>query len=269
LFDDNLEVIFVHDIQDQSTAAELHAMVARYKFANYQFFEDQYGGPGAARNAGLRISRGQWIIFWDSDDYVFTKEYFEVIKDIGPEVNLIIGNYEVYDVRRGSSVVHLLSESKPLVSLAMNPGIWRMIFRRSAIEDIEFPNLRMAEDQVFICRFLSRSPKIFYTEKVFYRYFIGNESQLTRNTAALKDLSEASKLTLDVLRNPKSSNSTFTAILYERQIITGIKNGAFRTKVSQLVNQVLAFISLRPSQALLIARALTYILSDSTRGSHR
>jgi glycosyltransferase involved in cell wall biosynthesis len=266
---ERIETIFVHDIADEATIHELREIIEESKFSNCKVLEGNFGGPGSARNAGISQCKSEWITFWDSDDFVFVNEYLSSIQNLDSTINLLVGNYEIHDIRNGSTITRLLPTSDPLTSLAMNPGIWRMVFRRDAIGNIQFPNLQMAEDQVFICRFLSQNPKIIYTDRVLYRYFIGNQSQLTRNTAALKDLSEASKLTLDVLGNSKNSNSTFTAILFERQIITGIKNGVFRTKVSQLVNQVLAFISLRPSKVLLIARALKFILSDSTRGSHR
>lgn len=266
---ERIETIFVHDIADEATIHELREIIEKSKFSNCKVLEGNFGGPGSARNAGISHCKSEWITFWDSDDFVYVNEYLTSIQNLDSTIDLLVGNYEIHDIRNSSTITRLLPTSDPLTSLAMNPGIWRMVFRRDAIGNIQFPNLQMAEDQVFICRFLSQNPKIIFTDRVLYRYFIGNESQLTRNTAALKDLSEASKLTLDVLGNSKNSNSTFTAILFERQIITGIKNGVFRTKVSQLVNQVLAFISLRPSKVLLIPRALKFILSDSTRGSHR
>jgi glycosyltransferase involved in cell wall biosynthesis len=266
---EKMQVIFVYDNIDLATSSELKQIVLKSGFSNYQIIDGTFGGPGAARNRGVSECVGQWISFWDSDDFVSTTEYLRAIEKVDESTDLLVGNYEVYDLRSNSITFQLLPAQDQLKRVALNPGIWRMIFRRSAIGDTQFPNLRMAEDQVFICRFLSQNPRIEYSEKVLYRYFIGNDLQLTRNPNALTDLSSASKLTLKVFRNSKEAISDFSAILFERQVITGIKNGKLKTKIALLGVQFLALIIVGPSKISYLVKALAFISSNSTRGSHR
>ena len=97
---EKLEIIFVHDISDQGTSNQLKEMIANSKFTNCQLIEGNFGSPGAARNRGLLECKGKWISFWDSDDFVYVDAYLELLINVDPDVDLLVGNYEVCDICR-------------------------------------------------------------------------------------------------------------------------------------------------------------------------
>ena len=59
------------------------------------------------------------------------------------------------------------------------PGIWRMIFNKSTIQSIRFPNQRIGEDVIFLTRIRFDKINKVYSENVVYKYFIGDNSHLS------------------------------------------------------------------------------------------
>ena len=68
------EVICVNDGSPDGSAA----ILAEYERKHPEVFKvitQENRGSGAARNAGLKVARGEWVGFLDSDDYVIDKGY--------------------------------------------------------------------------------------------------------------------------------------------------------------------------------------------------
>lgn len=70
----NLEVILVDDGSTDSSAAMCDNYAERYDLV--RVIHKQNEGAGAARNDGLALSKGKYIVFVDSDDYI-GKKYIE------------------------------------------------------------------------------------------------------------------------------------------------------------------------------------------------
>lgn len=59
----NLEVLVVDDGSDDETASIIQSFGARV-----QYLRQESQGPSAARNAALKIARGEMVAFLDADD---------------------------------------------------------------------------------------------------------------------------------------------------------------------------------------------------------
>ncbi len=68
-FEQNIEVIAVDDGSTDESAEIVARWQARYP-DNIRLIRKDNGGPGSARNAGLRFAAGDWITFTDPDDFV-------------------------------------------------------------------------------------------------------------------------------------------------------------------------------------------------------
>ena len=64
----NLEIICVNDGSTDSSGA----IVQEYARKDYRirYFEQENQGGGVARNTGLKKARGEWVLIFDSDDYM-------------------------------------------------------------------------------------------------------------------------------------------------------------------------------------------------------
>jgi glycosyltransferase involved in cell wall biosynthesis len=227
----SIEVILVHDQTFLDVGTELKELVQKINSSKVNLIQGVFGNPGSARNAGLEIATGDWVGFWDSDDSPNIKNVFEAIKISQQYDEILVGNFSVFDVKTMEQRLPTKRVSE-INSVAMNPGIWRMVFRRFTIADLRFPSLRMGEDQVFLSHLNFATKKLRFFESIFYQYNLGNTSQLTKSKLALKDLPLASVLILDHAKRAQRRQSLFDLQLVFRQQITIIKNGDLRLKCS-------------------------------------
>ncbi len=63
-----LELIVVNDGSTDETAATLAGLVAKPQPVSLRILCQDNAGPGAARNAGVAVARGEFLAFLDSDD---------------------------------------------------------------------------------------------------------------------------------------------------------------------------------------------------------
>ena len=67
---DSYEVIFIDDFSPDNTSQ----IIKNYKEKKFRIFKLKKNlGPAAARNFGIKKSRGKYICFLDSDDWWFDK----------------------------------------------------------------------------------------------------------------------------------------------------------------------------------------------------
>jgi hypothetical protein len=103
-----------------------------------------------------------------------------------------------------------------LLQVPKNLGLWRMIFRREFLSEIEFPELQMAEDQVFFGKVLTNSPKIQFVKNALYTYVQGHQGQITRSREALLQTPQAIRqlqVTIPNIGNPMRKTSVMLMIM--------------------------------------------------------
>ncbi len=224
-----IEVILVHDVQDDMTGVEIAAKFKEINHSKLKFLEGKFKSPGLARNKGISESTGKWIAFWDADDVPnpqAAKSLVELSQDQSA-VQLIVGSYEV---RSPSGQTFIDARHGDINGIAVNPGIWRMIFKRGLMEGRSFSNSKMGEDQEFIASLDPWDLNVKYSEIALYRYYFGGDYQLTSDGSNLRDLVNVTKRLLNRLEIGNSKANTFIATLIIRQIITGLSRSGPKVK---------------------------------------
>ena len=231
-----VEAILVHDVQDKATSVELHEIQTEANSEGLQLIEGNYGSPGAARNMGIKVSTGQWVMFWDGDD---VGEIENVLHEIATQaINSLDAIVFQYDIRQigimaNDYVVNRNTETLNMISTAVNPGLWRICFNGDLVRKFQFLEISMAEDQMFLVSIDFSNLRIYYSKRLAYHYYRGRSGQLTRNPKAIKDLA----VTIQELKSQMSFKpSYFIAILLIRQSITAIKRGRNQLKFAGLVS---------------------------------
>jgi glycosyltransferase involved in cell wall biosynthesis len=152
-----LEVILVLDSDDESVRKSVQEIAALGSKKNVQVLVSQYRNPGSTRDIGLRASTGEWVCFWDADDLPEVSNVWSSVENReNQEADIIVGNYRSVDFETKNEAEYRLGTHDPLMNLYLNPGLWRMVFKRKLLANISFPGLRMGEDQVFIFRSIDR-----------------------------------------------------------------------------------------------------------------
>ena len=217
----NLPVSFilVHDGLDEVTNKEVSDLAASYKA---KYLNLVVNSPGLARNYGLQHADSEWVAFWDSDDIGLVEEAISSIHNSPLNTDFILAGYSQMSQR--TKIVNQVSTPIGNFSMAMiNPGIWRFIFRRSAIVNTNFPPYRMGEDQVFLARLLINESLVYFSDKNVYLYVDGEGGQLTKDKKAVSEI----LLAIDEITQIITHNSrqySYLRVMRTRMITTALKH---------------------------------------------
>jgi len=258
-----IQVLIIHDKRDLATGEQLATLIRQLNTEFIEVIEGNYGNPGTARNQGITRANGKWITFWDSDDSPFVESVMSEIETIPNSIEIIVGSFRKVDENKG--VISNWDKPRNLQDIAMNPGVWRMIFRTSSIESSRFPGLLMAEDQVFLSKIRIAERRMKFTSSEFYTYFVGNSTQLTKSKLALADLPRAM---LEIgTRNSQVSNHQlkFDMFLIARQFITTLRKATKEIKIAAIV----AILRIGKSNSLIssvyLTQSVIYIFAGKAR----
>lgn len=222
------KVILVHDKKDDQTERELNDFIKTTSDKNLRLFSGYFGGPGLARNEGLKNTRTSWLCFFDADDKPNLENIENYMKTITNETDMVVGQYEIRDVLQNGKKVKS-SNTRNMTELMINPGLWRILFNKSFTKQNKFPALKMGEDQIYLVNLDLSNADINYSQKTFYQYYANQEMQLTQNQKALDDLRYSTKILKDSIKSSKHLDMLY--ILYIRQCISGIMRAGYMTKI--------------------------------------
>ncbi len=139
---DKFEVILVND----GSKEDFSKIIKKFKdFNNFKYFKlKKNNGPGIARNYGISRSRGKYIYFLDSDDYIkknTLKKFNTIIKK--NSIDLICNNFEVKNlynkkIKNYRFDLHLFNETKKKIinyylELSIIPQVISNLIRKEII----------------------------------------------------------------------------------------------------------------------------------------
>ena len=186
----NFEIICVND---GSTDNTLNILKKYEKKDERIKIINQYNkGAAVARNIGMKNSKGEYLIFLDSDDIfeiTMIEELYAKIKGNNAEIVICnseyfytMNNKNIYDEKKYSvfenNIKNNIFSSFDIKKDFFNFFIWwpwDKIFKKKYIENlgINFQNLKSSEDLIFICSAVISSKKILILDKVLIKHRIG------------------------------------------------------------------------------------------------
>jgi len=138
--------------------------------------EQSHSGAGAARNTGLDIARGDYLLFLDADD-LFETQMFETMYDeaVKWDADTVMCSYT--ETNEWDKTTHtnkgfdhgLMPDNRVLNPSAMPMFLasfigapWNKLFRRKMIEDhgLRFSNTRIMNDEFFVTAAMTSSKKL-------------------------------------------------------------------------------------------------------------
>lgn len=197
-------------MQDNETSIELQSLIGSFsKKVNIELIEGFFGSPGVARNAGLESAKGEWITFWDSDDYPDVLATLSELQNARREDKVIVTRFRNINTNTGAFLESKnfgRSVNKNLAVLCSEIGLWRILFHRSEIQAQRFENLTMGEDALFLSKFGSDILQFRFSNSICYNYYSGDSRQLTaqyeirtRNTLAREKMNRSNPTAAEIL----------------------------------------------------------------------
>jgi glycosyltransferase involved in cell wall biosynthesis len=222
----DIQVVIVHDFRDSETERQLISILESLNSPKIIFLSGTYGSPGAARNAGLDHVATNFVCFWDSDDLPIPQSIISNLEKCSEDYDVLVGQYvRCSNLPLEKNSVSSLDSS--FQDIAMNPGLWRMVFRQDFIASLSFKTMRMGEDQLFIAEVMSLQPRLSFTNTLFYKYFVGHPGQLTRSRDAIIELNDAFR-EISILRKETSGREfEFNSIMISKMSFTLMKFAIF------------------------------------------
>lgn len=186
----DVEIILIDDGSTDKSGAICEAAAKKNKNIRVIHQKKNFG-VARSRNAGIGAAVGEYIIFVDSDDYLFGGCLEKIAKLIKTKAgtDLIIGKFKCVPEKGGGySLDHnydktAFSGNKPdrvvahinvinRTGEAFSGVCWRYIIRRSFVKKnkIYFLPLKVHEDQVFAARVLCLAKSIALYNDLFYCY---------------------------------------------------------------------------------------------------
>lgn len=156
-------------------------------FKNIQLVDKENGGLSSARNLGISLAKGDYILFVDSDDCIFAEELLKMLDIIAVNnVDILRGEYIRSD-GNSSPFTHLRTPyaSKILDIQSLYTHVlygenytWLFIFRRDYIlkNNLRYTDELYYEDADFVRKLLMKSGSVMYCNIPFYYYRINPES---------------------------------------------------------------------------------------------
>lgn len=182
-FTEEYELILVNDGSEDHSEDIINKKIEEFGTDKIIKVNQKNGGQGKARNAGVRIARGEFVTFVDSDDYIdkeMLKDLYE--KAVQEKADLVICDYieEIGEnkVYRKSLYKELEDINKEYILTVAGPC--SKLIKRSLIEenDLYFPENMIYEDLAVMPTFGAFADKIVYIKKPYYYYYIRSNSSM-------------------------------------------------------------------------------------------
>lgn len=254
----NLQVVLVHDIQDTDTSGEIQQLAHANPSVHLHLIEGHFGSPGATRNQGIKEVAGEWVAFWDSDDQPSVENFLEMVRLAeGEKADVAIGDF----LRQVHPIVEsdYMTRARPinLDTVYRDPGLWRFAFRATKLNGLIFKDFLIGEDLIFLLESAYFSKKIFFFEKIVYRYSVNLPGQATSSFRALNDYSR----TLEYL-GPKlnTSDSILFLVTYLKLLAGSLKHIGLRANL-KLILKITRTIAFKPSMWSDFVKASRLLLS--------
>ena len=194
----HLEIIVVDDGSTDSTGGICDAFAALDR--RIRVIHKENGGLSDARNAGLKVAKGEYIGFLDGDDYAHPLmmegmlralvladaqlaviRYLEV-EDAEEEDVFADDNRKIEKVMKRTTLLsgeeamerYLLSDGKTIIY----NSVWSKLFHKSIVEGLRFPVGKNSEDILYTTKALMKSKRVAYIDTPLYAYVVDREGSI-------------------------------------------------------------------------------------------
>ena len=202
------------------------------KDSRFNIVHQDNKGVSVARNTGLNIAKGEWISFIDSDDYIESQTYEELLQEINNNEIGIIQYGCIMENESGKVIKTRLFTQKQFTIPSQfdyfEPSNCYKLIRRKIINDNNIcfrEDITLSEDRLFAfeCYLYSyaNNYKCFYFQKSFYHYIQHSRSS-THNMSEINIQHEIQAINIMECKASelKICGNDYDNFIQEQKIIT-------------------------------------------------
>ena len=177
----NLEIIVVDDGSTDNSLEICHSYAAEDK--RIKVIHQENAGVSAARNVGLRIMTGKYVLFVDSDDRIKQNmvEILVKVLDENSKIDAVFCGYKEFDDETGEIIKEVAPSNLKQVNRdegvaeifgEYSTMLWNKMFRCLIIDKLDLfdVTLKIGEDELWMVDVLKRANNIMLIGTPLYYY---------------------------------------------------------------------------------------------------
>lgn len=165
----DIEIIVINDGSTDKTLEVLKEYQIRHSELNIITYRNNEG-VSYARNKGISAAKGDYILFIDSDDYIYPDVFNDIVDN-----DLIFADIVFYDMIDSQGNKFFVDIHRTMNRV----GNFKFI-QRKFIGDIRFKDkVQCGEDAIFHQALMVKSPTFICTGKIMYYYNFPRKGSLT------------------------------------------------------------------------------------------
>ncbi|MEG0916301.1 MAG: glycosyltransferase [Myroides sp.] len=181
--DFDFEIIIIND---GSTDNSLKIVIDRYQnIRNVSIIDKKNEGVSKTKNLGISLAKGKYIMFLDSDDFIFSGTLKNILQFLNTNsVDLFIFKYgrvseHSFEANYDSLTIFRYTLDDYLKNHFPTGLAITQIYNRKVLESVRFKNFKYYEDIIFFTDSLEFVNEIVYYDCTVYAYY--NNSQSVMN----------------------------------------------------------------------------------------
>ncbi len=181
VFFSDSEIIIIDDGSTDSTPKLIEKL--KIKYPTVRSFRQENAGPAKARNKGIDMADGEYVMFLDSDDTFEKCAYAKIITELNKDTDLLIFGFKQCFMGRANDKIYSLSSPFTIDEYYKNNllnQVWNKVYRREFLNknNIRFSDFRYGEDRIFNAEVLNCKPNVKAITDVLYNYNIDKSVSL-------------------------------------------------------------------------------------------
>lgn len=189
-----IEIIIVNDGSNDNTKKIIEKFLGNNRII---YIEQKNSGLSAARNAGLKVAKGDYISFIDSDDYVdnnfIEKLYNALIKNNADvAASSVIRKYQRYQKWRVHYTKDYVTDNKDeqfnILKYPNQSYVWNKLYSKKFLNRInyKFVEGKYYEDILATLNVLLNCKRICAVKDTNYYYMVNDKSSITKSKKTVK-----------------------------------------------------------------------------------
>jgi glycosyltransferase involved in cell wall biosynthesis/SAM-dependent methyltransferase len=187
----NIEIIAVNDGSKDNSLKILND----YKACEprLKIIDQKNQGLSAARNSAIKVARGEYLIFLDSDDYIKKELVQEVFEKASKEnADIVVYGYDkIYENKEliarpnfGENIYEHEISLKKILSLAISPMACNKMYKKDLFinNNIFYPLSKLHEDIGTTYKLFWNAKKVVTTSKSYYFWLVRDGSITSKTT---------------------------------------------------------------------------------------